>query len=217
MSEENNSSLMNNNSVILAKRLIVDSIWKEANIEGVAVTFPETNEIFEGRNVGRLSIDEILVINNLKHAWQYVLTSLDANNLYLSYINNINYEIGKNLFNNCGNIRATNVTIGGTNWKPTLPNEFIIEDNIKTIVEKYKNEEMAIEIGCYIMRQQFYVDGNKRTAQLEMNSILIKNDLGILSISVDKKMQFLELLVKYYETNNIKNLKEFLLNCIIKN
>lgn len=58
-------------NVLYAKRNIVDSIWKSANLEGIPVTFPETQAIYDGANVGHLRIDEIQAINNLKHAWQF--------------------------------------------------------------------------------------------------------------------------------------------------
>ena len=214
--EKDLNSVGVNKSVELAKRLLVDSIWKEAHIEGIAVTFPDTQEIIEGRNVSSLTVDEIVAINNLKHAWNFIITSLNRDVTKLNFINSINYEVGKNLFDNCGKIRSTNVSIGGTNWKPSIPNEYVIEDTINEIVQDCNDEELAIELGCYIMRQQFYIDGNKRTAQLAMNALLIKNDLGILSISNDKKHEFFDLLIKYYETGNQVKLKHFLLNCIIK-
>ncbi len=64
-------------NVFYAKRNLVDSIWKEVHIEGISVTYPEVQEIVEGRSVAGLTIDEILAINNLKHTWRFVLDSLD--------------------------------------------------------------------------------------------------------------------------------------------
>ena len=55
-------------NVLYAKRNIVDSIWKSANLEGIPVTFSETQAIYDGANVGHLRIDEIQAINNLKLA-----------------------------------------------------------------------------------------------------------------------------------------------------
>ncbi|RGI18241.1 hypothetical protein DXC84_11760 [Ruminococcus sp. TF08-4] len=46
-------------NIFLAKRNIVDSIYKESRLEGIAITFPETNEIYEGRSVAGMSVDEI--------------------------------------------------------------------------------------------------------------------------------------------------------------
>ena len=64
-------------NVFLAKRNIVDSIYKESRLEGIAITFPETNEIYEGRAVAGMSVDDIVKVNNLKHAWQFILDTVE--------------------------------------------------------------------------------------------------------------------------------------------
>ena len=52
-------------NIFLAKRCIVDSIWKSSHIEGIDVTYLEVQRIYDGGNVARLRIDEIQTINNL--------------------------------------------------------------------------------------------------------------------------------------------------------
>ena len=44
-------------NVLYAKRNIVDSIWKSANLEGILVTFSEAQAIYDCANVGHLRID----------------------------------------------------------------------------------------------------------------------------------------------------------------
>lgn len=65
-------------NIFYAKRNIIDSIWKEANVEGIAVTFPDTREIFEGRTVPGMSVNDTVAINNLKHAWQFIFDTIDV-------------------------------------------------------------------------------------------------------------------------------------------
>ena len=60
---------------------------------------------------------------------------------------------------------------------------------------------------CYLMRSQIFSDGNKRTAMLFANKIMIENGKGIISIPVEKDVEFGEKLIKYYETNKIEDLK----------
>ena len=52
-----------------AKRMIVDAIYREARVEGINVTFPETTKIYEGGVIDSLTYDDITKIVNLKHAW----------------------------------------------------------------------------------------------------------------------------------------------------
>lgn len=45
-------------NIFYAKRNIVDSIWKEANIEGIDITFPATKAVFEGAKIANLTQDQ---------------------------------------------------------------------------------------------------------------------------------------------------------------
>ena len=197
-------------NVFLAKRNIVDSIWKSSHIEGIDVTFQETQRIYDGENVARLRIDELQTINNLKHAWIFILNSLDNEN-DIKLLKSINSLVGSNLVDRAGEMRIYDVQIGGTNWKPDIPNEEKVSNELEKI-EKSSSciTDMAITEMCYLMRTQFFNDGNKRTAMLFANKILISNGKGIISVPVDKDVKFGELLTKYYENNNMEELKQFI-------
>lgn len=64
--------------VFIAKKKLVENIYSGAKVEGVNVTFPETQAIVEGINVAKLSIDDIFVIHNLKAGWKYTLDNIDS-------------------------------------------------------------------------------------------------------------------------------------------
>ena len=64
-------------AVELAKRLLVDSIWRTAKIEVDGVTFPDTQEIFDGRAPECMSVDDIVTVNNIKRAWRFLLDNID--------------------------------------------------------------------------------------------------------------------------------------------
>lgn len=196
-------------NVFLAKRNIVDSIWKSSHIEGINVTFPETQRIYDGGNVARLRVDEIQTINNLKHAWIFILNSLDNEN-DIKLLKSINSLVGSNLVDRAGEMRIYDVQIGGTNWKPEIPNEQKVSNKLEEINQKSSSiTDMAITTMCYLMRTQFFNDGNKRTSMLFANKILISNGKGIISVPVDKDIQFGELITKYYENNDMEELKQF--------
>ena len=63
-------------AVELAKRLLVDSIWRTAKIEVDGVTFPDTQEIFDGRVPEGMSVDDIVTVNNIKRAWGFLLENI---------------------------------------------------------------------------------------------------------------------------------------------
>ena len=66
-----------------------------------------------------------------------------------------------------------------------------------------------------LMRMQLFVDGNKRVAMLFANNIMIDNGFGIISISQENQLEFYEKLIKYYESNDMNDLKNWIyLHCI---
>ena len=195
-------------NIFIAKRNIVDYIWKSANLENIAVTYPDTQVIFEGYSVEGYKVEEITAINNLKRAWKFLLNDIDLD-LNLAYICQINKIVGEGVFLNPGIIRSTPVQIGGTTWQPTVPIESQVKEELEEITgESYT--EKALNMMLYLMRRQLFLDGNKRTAMLIANKIMIENGCGIISIPIDKQKEFFELLIEYYETNNNEKIKNYL-------
>ena len=114
-------------------------------------------------------------------------------------------------------MRTTPVNIGGTSWKPIFPIESQIKEELELLLrqdDKTKTE-IAIEIMLWIMRRQMFIDGNKRVAMLFANKIMIDNGCGIISISQENQSTFYEKLIKYYETNDMTDLKQWLYNTSI--
>ena len=62
-----------------------------------------------------------------------------------------------------------------------------------------------------------FLDGNKRVANLVANKEMIKNGQGIISIPVEKIGQYFTLLIEYYETDNIEDLKKWIYDRPCKN
>ena len=199
-----------NDNVLFAKRNIVDSIYSEAKLEEISVTFPSTYAIFSGRMVASLSVDDTVKINNLKHAWEFILSTLDCPT-DLRYIRQINSEVGKGVVFREGLLHETDVRVEGTSWKPDIPNEEIIKRFIKNVAnnKKFSATDRAIRTMLYIMRTQMFYDGNKRTAQLLANKIMIENGAGVLSIHVEDQDAFLEKLVNFYETDDEEDIASF--------
>jgi len=202
-------------NVFYAKRNIVDSMWKSANLEGIAITFPETQKIFDGGNVSHLRIDEIVTVNNLKHGWQFILSTLDSN-IDFNYISSVHRLVGGNLVESPGKLRIYEVKMGGTNWRPEVPSieklELVLNENSKIA----SVTDRILELMCRLMKMQLFNDGNKRTAMLIANHELIKNGKGIISVSEEFKEEFGNKLIAYYEDENkIEELKIFLCeNCL---
>ena len=207
---EDKYKMTQKDNILFAKRNIVDSIYSEAKLEGINVTFPSAYAIFNGRAVAGLSVDDTIKINNLKHAWEFILSTLDYP-IDLRFIRQINSEVGKGVVFREGLLRETEVRIGGTTWKPPFPDEEKIKHFIEGVSNnlKFSATDRAIRTMLYVMRTQMFYDGNKRTAQLLANKILIENGAGVLSIHVEDQKAFIKKLVKYYETDDEEDVSSF--------
>lgn len=202
-------------NIFLAKRNIVDYIWKSANLEGIGVTYPDTQAIYNGMAVSGYTIEDINAINDLKHAWQFLLEHIDER-LELEYIKQVHRLLGKFTIINSGTTRREEVRIGGTEWIPDIPNEEKVDKEIRNIMNTENSFlENALDMTLYLMRAQLFYDGNKRVAMLIGNKIMIEHGQGILSIKQKDIRDFYVLLISYYETNDKSKIKRFLYdNCI---
>jgi len=202
-------------NISLAKRNIVDSIYRAARLEGLGVTFAQTAEIYNGASVKGVAVDEIVAVNNLKHAWQFIFETVDYP-MDILYLRQINKEVGAGLIHNAGNIRTGVVSMGGTEWVPEVPDYDTVSNRMQTILQSDRTvTDKAITMFLYLCRQQPFFDGNKRTATIAANQILIANGKGIFSIPEKLDEQFKMLLVSYYETNDMEDVKQFLYaNCL---
>lgn len=203
-------------NILCAKRVLVDSVYKSANLEGIAVTFAETNDILNDVNVDKLKPSEISKVCCLRDAWQYILENI-SKPLDLGYMENL-HEIlarGDLAHYDLGQIRTDNVLISGTSWRPAIPSPEKLHVELHELLKITNDTERAITIMLWMMRKQIFKDGNKRMATLIANKILIEHGRGILSIPVELDSKFKEMLVHYYETDDMLDLKEWIYeNCL---
>ena len=199
-----------------ARANMKNSIYEQAVLEGVATSFPQTEDIIENGTVNGVTASDVQKILNLKHAWEFILDKdvLQVKSDY-SVLCHIARLVNEGFFSNGGRIRGVPVTIGGTTYKPPIPIETVVMENIKSITESPGDAlDVAIELCLYCMKTQIFNDGNKRASVIFANHYLIANAGGLLVIPESYVPQFKKLLVSYYEDKDNGEMKAFLkLNC----
>ena len=199
-------------NIDFAKRHLVDTIYKQAILEGVATTFADTESIIEGGKVNNMTSEDVLKIINLKHAWEFILNKnvilSDTNFALLCEINKI---VEQGFYYTAGKIRNVPVTIGGTTWKPDFPIESKIKEELEEILKRNLDDvDTAIELLLYTMKKQIFIDGNKRTSVIYSNHYLISRGKGIIVIPAELTDEFKDLLILYYEGRDEKEIKRFI-------
>ena len=206
-------------NIDFAKRHLVDTIYDQAILEGVATTFADTENIIEGGKVNNMTSEDILKVVNLKHAWEFILNKdvilCDTNFALLCEINKM---VEEGFYYSAGKLRNVPVKIGGTKWTPDFPIESVIKEEIEEIFNKDMEDiDRAIELLLYTMKKQIFIDGNKRTSVIFSNHYLISKGRGIIAIPAELTEEFKDLLIKYYEGNDENKIKEFIKKKAYKN
>lgn len=188
------------------------NIYDQAVLEGVATTFPQTEEIIENGTVNGMTADDVLKVLNLKHAWEFILDkdviAADSNYYLLCHIAKL---VNEGFFYDGGRIRGVPVSIGGTSYVPPIPIETQVKERINDILNSGKDAiDIAIELCMYCMMTQIFLDGNKRASVIFANHYLIAHGLGLIVIPEEYVPEFKKLLVTYYETADIKKISKFL-------
>lgn len=195
-----------------ARANMKSNIYDQAVLEGVATTFPQTEEILEKGIVNGMTADDVQKILNLKHSWEFILdkdvVQADTDYYLLCHIAKL---VNEGFFSYGGKIRNVPVTIGGTKYVPPIPIESVVIERIDEILSsKKKHIDKAIELCMYCMKTQVFVDGNKRASVIFANHYLIAHGQGLLVIPEKEVPEFKKLLVKYYEGEKIEIIADFL-------
>ena len=203
-------------SLFLAKKLWDENVYCGMKMENRNVTFPQTRTILDGINVADVSLEDVIAIRNMRDAWQYILKNTDAE-LNLNYICTLNSFIARDEALEWGKLRTGFVGISGTDYRPPVPVESDVKNDLNRIIHSYISvTERALDIFCYITYKQLFRDGNKRTALAAANKILVSNGCGMLTVKDSDMEQFNISLRNMYETGNKDKLKHFLYTHAIK-
>ena len=81
--------------LFLAGKKLSSNIYNSAILEGIKITYEDTKTILEGVNVPSLRLDEINCILNLRDAWNFTLSNIDAN-ITLDFICKVNSFVSRN-------------------------------------------------------------------------------------------------------------------------
>lgn len=198
------------------ERLGIDLSWKSSQIEGNTYSLLETERLLKEKKTasGRTKEEAVMLLNH-KDALDFILDVPD----YLKEINVARIEeIHSLLTKELGverNIRHRRVGITGTNYVP-LDNEFQIrealEDTVKIINQRENVFEKALLALILLSYIQAFTDGNKRTARIVSNGILIANGYCPISFRTVDSVDYKKAMLLFYEQNNLSAFKRIFID-----
>jgi Fic family protein len=194
------------------ERLAIDLSWKSSQIEGNTYSLLETERLLKDKETAAgKTKDEATMLLNHKDALDFIIKNpKHINPLTVSNIEDIHSILVKEL-DISRNIRSRRVGISGTNYKP-LDNEFQIKEAVEsmcTLINSKKNVfEKALLSLVLISYIQPFSDGNKRTARIISNAILINNHFCPISFRTIDSIEYKKAMLVFYEQTNINPFKK---------
>lgn len=194
------------------ERLGIDLSWKSSQIEGNTYTLLETERLLrESKTAEGKSKEEAVMLLNHKDALSFVLDNPDyLKELTVSHIEDIHQLLTKDLSIDKG-LRRHRVGITGTNYHP-LDNEFQIREAMRDACELINSKSNIFEKALLTLVLLSYIqpfsDGNKRTARITSNAILIANDYCPLSFRSVDSIDYKKAMLIFYEQNSLYAFKQ---------
>jgi prophage maintenance system killer protein len=188
-------------SVYLLKKNIVELVYNAGKFEGLNTTLLQTEEIIKYNRANNVAVDDVLTVVNLKRGFEMLL--IDVQEPLLETSKRINRVVAAEDALFPGEIRTGGLEVSTIQGRYVPP--MLTEDEVKNQYDKILNQEIsetekALRLFLFIAKNQIFGDGNKRTALLTANKIMLDRGLGLLSSPEQEFTRFNELLSKFYNS-----------------
>ncbi len=198
------------------ERLAIDLSWKSSQIEGNTYSLLETERLLKEKETaaGKPKDDAIMLLNH-KDAINFIIEHPD----YVVPLNIRGIEdIHSLLIKDLGvdrNIRQRRAGISGTNYMP-LDNEHQIREALNDMCILVNNQENVLEksLLAFVLLSyiQAFADGNKRTARIVSNAVLMAYQYCPISFRTVDSIEYKKAMLLFYEQNNISTFKKIFLD-----
>lgn len=198
------------------ERLAIDLSWKSSQIEGNTYSLLETERLLkEKETASGKSKDEAVMLLNHKDAIDFIVNDKSyVSPLTIARVEDIHSILIKDLGIE-RNVRKRRVGISGTNYKP-LDNEYQIKEALIDMCDLVNSKEIVFEKALLALVLLSYIqafgDGNKRTARIISNAILISNGYCPISFRTIDAIEYKKAMLLFYEQNNITAFKHIFID-----
>lgn len=198
------------------ERLVIELSWKSSKIEGNTYTLLDTEKlILENKEAPGHTHSEAQMILNHKDAFNFVRENTAFfTTLSQAHIEELHAILIKDLDVGSG-LRERVVGIVGSVYQP-LDNVHQVREGLDALIEAVERVETpygkALVALLGISYLQPFEDGNKRTARLLANAILLSYACAPLSYRSVEESEYREALLVFYEVNSIVPFKKIFID-----
>ena len=204
-----------------AKKMLPEYVFDTSQLENNPITFPEVQTLMDGITIGGHKISDVQQVLNIKDSWYMILDKIANGDFQATKktFHEVNNLIAKEEALEWGKFRTGSVGIAGTekykapNWQEL---EHIFDTELPIILGDFHLVEQAIRLFLWAAYNQFYWDGNKRTARIMSSGILINAGYGVFNIRAKDILEFNTLMNSFYETAKADEIVKFLADKCIR-
>lgn len=204
-----------------AKKMLPEYVFDTSQLENNPLTFPEVQTLMDGITIGGHKVSDMQQVLNIKDSWYMLLEVISRGEYCVSkeMFHAINNLIARGESLEWGKFRTGSVGISGTEkykspkWQEL---DLIFDSELPIILGSLHPVEQAIRLFLWAAYNQFYWDGNKRTARLMASGILINAGYGVFNIRAKDILEFNTLMVDFYETAQANKIVNFLVKKCIR-
>lgn len=203
-----------------AKKIFAEIIHDITVMEGNPFTVPEIQTLLDGITVGGRKVSEAQQVLNQKDSLLTLFEMVEQANFALTPEVALKLQSlaarGEALEE--GVFRTGKVSISGTTYLPPVGTDLRAAfEQMATASPQIENLfERAMAVFLFVARTQCFWDGNKRTARLLMNGLLLQSGQDIISIPAAKRQEFNEKMIRFYETAEAGEMMTLLSRCQIR-
>jgi Fic family protein len=193
-------------ALFFAEKMRVDYVHSAAVLEGNPFTLPEVKTLIEGITVGGHKQSDADQVRRINDALTYLIArvrdgSFEVNQAQFCSVQSM---VAANEALEWGRFRSGVVTIAGTSFIPPpagrLAHEFEKGDIYLSRVMPPISRALLLFLWASL--NQFFYDGNKRTARLMASGVLLEAGLPLLQIDAASQLQYNVELIKFYSTQD---------------
>ena len=204
-------------AVFRAKKILDGIVYDTVALEGNPFTFPEVKTLMEGITVGGHRVEDANQVLNQAQSWRRLFHLVENKRFSLSEDTAMQLHalVAKEEAPSWGVFRDGPVGIGGTDHRPP-PHEKLPElfrQGAQALREIADPHERGMCTFLFASLHQFFWDGNKRTARLMMNGILLSEGYDAISVPAASRLEFNNRIVAFYDTKDATAMISFLAEC----
>lgn len=216
-------------AVFRFQQMLAEFVWDASALENNPFTYPEVKTLLDGITVGGKKISDQEQVLNLADSSKKLLSLVKSGKFLFDKktFTDIHALVAKNEALEWGFFRGEGeehsytpkVSLGKQGYyQPplTLPGAPLLNDTFCGGLVALSNcppFERALAFFLFGALQQFFFDGNKRTARMMMNGILMSNGIDAISIPASSAHSFNEKMVRFYLTKDASEMMAFLIEC----